>query len=187
MNQIIDFNDIDENGPQTYRGTYDVTAADLNRDEVVEGGKVEIEARAEKGDLSSEYIVDGSARFTADLECSRCLEPYPFAHTSPFHVRFRPFPKGSGGEGDEIEITDKGELDVEFYSDRTIPLRDLAVEQIQLSIPMKPLCAESCLGLCPKCGANRSREECRCDPSVVDDRWDALRGIRDQISKKNNV
>jgi uncharacterized metal-binding protein YceD (DUF177 family) len=186
MNQIIDFNDIDENGPQTYRGTYDVTPGDLDRDEVAEGGKVEIEARADKGDLSGEYIIDGSARYTADLECSRCLEPYPFAHSSHFHVRFRPFPDGSA-EDEEVEIIDKGELDVEFYSDRKIPLRDLAVEQIQLSIPMKPLCDESCLGLCPRCGANRSREECQCDLSITDERWDALKGIREQISKKNNV
>ena len=187
MSQIIDFNDIDENGPQAYRGTFDVSAEDLDRVEVEKGGKVEIEARAEKGNQPGEYLVEGNARFTADLACSRCLEPYPFANASQFHVRFRPFPGGPGGENEEIEITDAEELDVEFYSERAIPLRDLAVEQIQLSIPMKPLCDESCLGLCPKCGANRSREQCQCDTSVVDDRWGALKGIRDQISKKNNV
>ena len=178
MSQIIDFNDIDENGPRTYRGAFDVTAGDLDRDEVAEGGKVEIEANVEKGGPPGEYIVDGSARFTADLSCSRCLEPYPFANASQFHVRFRPFPGGSGGENDEVEIADEGELDVEFYRDRSVPLRDLAVEQVQLSIPMKPLCDESCLGLCPKCGANRSREKCQCDASMVDERWGAMKGIR---------
>lgn len=187
MNEIIDFNDIDENGPRTYHGTYDVATSDLDRHEVIEGGQVEIDARVDQGDLRGEYVVDGTARFTADLSCSRCVEPYPFANSSPFHVRFRPRPDGSGTEEEEIEISDKAELDVEFYSDRTIPLRDLAVEQIQLSIPMKPLCDESCLGLCPKCGAHRSREECQCDTSIVDERWDALKGIRDQISRKKNV
>jgi uncharacterized protein len=185
MNDVIVFDRIDKDGPQTYGGTFDLSPAELNRDEVEGLGSVEIEARAEKGNLPGEYVVDGSARFTADLLCSRCAEPYPFANDSTFHVRFRPRPEPSGEENEEIEIGDAEELDVEFYSERTIPLKDLALEQIQLSIPMKPLCEESCLGLCPVCGKNRSREACECENSVVDERWDALRGLREQLKKKD--
>lgn len=187
MNDIIHFDVIDKDGPQTYRGTYEVRAAEVARPEVADVGKIEIEARAEKGQLGGEYIVDGTARFTADLYCSRCLEPYPFANVSAFHVRFRPRPESSGEENEEIEITDEEELDVEFYSDRTVPLKDLALEQIQLSIPMKPLCEESCLGLCPTCGVNRSRESCDCEASMVDERWGSLRGLRDELAKKKDV
>ncbi|HJQ40529.1 MAG TPA: DUF177 domain-containing protein [Thermoanaerobaculia bacterium] len=186
MNDLIDFDVIDENGPQTYRGTYDVPAEELARDEVAVPGSVRLEATVSQGDADGEYLADGTSTFTADLNCSRCLEPYPFANTSTFHVRFRPRPEVTE-ENEEIEITDEDELDVEFYSERTIPLRDLALEQIQLSIPMKPLCDESCLGLCPQCGANRSRESCSCEASIVDERWDALKGIRDELSKKKNV
>ena len=186
MNPVISFDDIDEQGPQTYSGTFELTPKELDRDELAAIGPVTIEARADKGDLPAEYLIEGTSKFSADLNCSRCLEPYRFANSSEFHVRFRPRPQGSGEEEEEIEITGGEELDVEFYSEREIPLRDLAVEQIQLSIPMKPLCNESCLGLCPKCGANRSREGCDCDTSIVDDRWDALRGIRDELSKKNH-
>jgi uncharacterized protein len=187
MNDIIQFDVIDKDGPQTYRGAFDVRAEELDRPEFAEVGTIEIEARVEKGHLPGEYIADGSSRFTADLNCSRCLEPYPFANASTFHVRFRPRPESSGEENEEIEITDEEELDVEFYSDRTVPLRDLALEQIQLSIPMKPLCDESCLGLCPVCGVNRSRESCNCETSLVDDRWGALRGLRDELAKKKDV
>ena len=186
MNDLIDFDDIDENGPQTYRGTYDVSADEVARDEVAASGSARLEATVSQGDAEGEYVADGTSTFTADLSCSRCLEPYPFANTSTFHVRFRPRPEITE-ENEEIEITDAEELDVEFYSERTIPLRDLALEQIQLSIPMKPLCDESCLGLCPQCGANRSRESCSCEASIVDERWDALKGIRDELTKKKNV
>ena len=186
MNDLIDFDVIDEHGPQTYRGTYDVSAGELSRDEIVASGSAKIEATMSQGDASGEYVADGTSTFTADLNCSRCLEPYPFANTSTFHVRFRPRLEAPE-ENEEIEITNPEELDVEFYSKRTIPLRDLALEQIQLSIPMKPLCDESCLGLCPQCGANRSREGCLCEASIVDERWDALKGIRDELSKKKNV
>jgi uncharacterized protein len=184
MNPVISFDEIDEHGPQSYSGTFQVTPKELDRDELAGISPVTIEATADKGDAPDEYVIDGTSKFTADLNCSRCLEPYPFANSSAFHIRFRPRPAGSGEEEEEIEITGEEELDVEFYSEREIPLRDLAVEQVQLLIPMKPLCDESCLGLCAKCGANRSREGCTCETSMVDDRWDALRGIRDELSKK---
>lgn len=186
MNEFIDFNAIDEHGPQTYEARLAIDAAELDRFEVANVGEVSIRAKADKGDLENEYVADGTVSFTADLNCSRCAEPYPIANTSTFHVRFRPRPEASI-ENEEVEITDKEELDVEFYSARTIPLRDLALEQVQLSIPMKPLCDENCLGLCPTCGANRTREECTCNESLVDERWGALKGIRDELSKKKNV
>jgi len=186
MNDLIDFDVIDEHGPQTYRGTYDVSANELERVELESLGGAKIEVSVDTGDQPAEYVADGTSSFMADLVCSRCLEPYPFANTSTFHVRFRPRPEVSE-ENEEIEITDASELDVEFYPERTIPLRDLALEQIQLSIPMKPLCEESCLGLCPQCGANRSRESCSCEASIVDERWDALKGIREELTKKKNI
>ena len=186
MNDIIEFDVIDEHGPQTYRGTYDLSASELNREEVAASGQVKIEANVRKGDAEAEYVADGTSTFTADFNCSRCAEPFPFANTSTFHVRFRPRPQVTR-EGEEIEITDKEELDVEFYSERTIPLRDLALEQVQLSIPMKPLCEESCLGLCPQCGANLSREECSCRSEMSEARWGALKDIRDELARKKNV
>jgi uncharacterized protein len=182
----IEFDVIDEHGPQTYRGTYDIAASELNREELKGASSITIEAVVRKGDAEAEYVADGTSTFTADLECSRCVEAFPFANTSTFHVRFRPRPQVTR-EGEEIEITDKEELDVEFYSARTIPLRDLALEQVQLSIPMKPLCEEGCLGLCPQCGANLSREECSCQASMSDERWGALKDIRDALARKKDV
>jgi uncharacterized protein len=184
--EFIDFKTIDEHGPQSYQTTFDVAVDDLERDELASVGSATIQANVKKGDLAEEYVADGTVSFTADLNCSRCAEPYPIANTSTFHVRFRPRPEASE-ENEEVEITDKEELDVEFYSERAIPLRDLALEQIQLSLPMKPLCDEGCLGLCLTCGVNRTREGCSCETSVVDERWGALKDIREVLTKKKDV
>lgn len=186
MNEIINFDIVDEHGPQTYSGTFEVGVSELDRSELLSVGSVQITTEVREGDLEAEYVADGTVVFSADIECSRCAEPFPFANTSPFHVVFRPRPEASE-ENEEVEITAEEELDVEFYSERTIPLRDLALEQVQLSIPMKPLCDDSCLGLCPTCGANRSREKCSCNESIADDRWGALAGLREELSKKKNV
>ncbi len=186
MQETIDFDVIDESGPQTFRGTYDFAVSDLDRPELAAIGGVAIEVRVDVGGLDDEYVADGTVTYTTDLSCSRCVEPYPFANASAFHVRFRPRPVTSG-ENEEVEITDSEELDVEFYSERAIPLRDLALEQIQLTIPMKPLCDENCLGLCPTCGVNRVRESCACATSVTDERWGALKDIKAELAKKKDV
>jgi uncharacterized protein len=182
---FIDFDEIDKHGPQTAARTYDFTPQELSRDELAGVGPVSIEVTAKKGELAGEYLVDGTSRFTADFNCSRCLEPYPFANSSAFHLRFRPRLEVVQ-ENEEVEIASE-DLDVEFYTERSISLRDLAAEQVQLAIPMKPLCDENCLGLCPTCGANRNRERCQCETPVADDRWGALAGIREQLAKKKDV
>jgi len=182
---VIDFDDIDENGPRSYHAVFEIPPAELARDEIAGVGPATIDAHAEQGDRAGTYRVDGTVSFTADYQCARCLEPYPIANTSAFHLTFAPRPEASE-EDEEIEVG-PDELDVEFYSERSVPLKQLAAEQIQLSVPMKPLCDESCLGLCPQCGANRNREACSCQGSVVDERWGALQDIREQLAKKKNV
>ena len=52
MNDLIEFDVIDEHGPQTYRGTYDVSAEEIARVEVAESGSVQIEATVSKGDAA---------------------------------------------------------------------------------------------------------------------------------------
>ena len=183
---IIDFDAIDEHGPQQLRGSWELSAAEIDRDEVANAGTLSIETTVDLGDLAREYTATGMVSFTADLTCARCVEPYPFASNSSFHVTFRPRPEVTG-ENEEVEITDSEELDIEYYSERRILLKDLALEQVQLSIPMKPLCDEGCLGLCPTCGANRLREECSCETAISDGRWGALRDIRDELAKKKDV
>lgn len=182
---FIVLDDIDKNGPQSLSRTFQLTPQELERDEIAAVGPVAIELTAKKGDLPGEYLVEGTSKFTADLTCSRCLEPYPFANSSAFHLRFRPRLEVTQ-ENEEVEIASE-DLDVEFYLDRSISVRDLAAEQVQLAIPMKPLCEENCLGLCPDCGANRNRDRCQCESPVADDRLGALAGIREQLVKKKDV
>jgi len=179
----IVFDEIDKYGPQRYERTYQFTTEELGRFELVAIAPVALIANAKKGDLPAEYLAEGTTSFTADFLCSRCVEPFPFASSSEFHLRFRPRPDVSE-ENDEVEIS-PDELDTELYMERSILLRDLAAEQVQLSIPMKPLCTESCLGLCPKCGANQNGEGCACRESASEERWGALAGIRAELAKKN--
>ena len=181
---FIHFDDIDKDGPQQRAGVYDVPVDELGRGDVVALGPVSIDVTVRKGDAPGDYLAEGEVRFAADLTCARCVDPYPFANQSPFHLRFAPRPDGLTEETEEVELTSEDELDTEFYAERQIALRELAVEQVLLTIPMKPLCDERCLGLCPQCGKNRNREACQCETSVVDERWGALKDFRTELLKK---
>lgn len=45
-----------------------------------------------------------------------------------------------------------------------INLAPMVWEELVLAAPVKYLCREDCLGLCPKCGINRNRVACECGP-----------------------
>jgi uncharacterized protein len=184
MEPFLAFDEIDQHGPQEREATLDLTAEALARLEIVELGPVAIRARAEKGHLPGEYLVEGRVAFQADLQCSRCVDPYPFAMETDFTVRYRPRPAPSD-LAEEVEIGEE-ELDVEFYDERVVSLRDLAEAQIQLTLPMKPICDERCLGLCASCGQNLNSGSCSCSNVVRDGRWDALLGIREELNRKKN-
>jgi uncharacterized protein len=181
---FIYFDDIDKDGPQQRSRTYDIAVSELDGNDVEALGPVSIDVTVEKGNAPGDYLADGTVQFTADLTCARCVDPYPFANHSSFHLRFAPRPEGPAGETEEVELTSEDELDTEFYTERQIALRELATEQIQLTIPMKPLCDERCLGLCPQCGKNRNREDCQCDNSLADERWGALKDFKTELLKK---
>ncbi|MGA7615007.1 MAG: DUF177 domain-containing protein [Thermoanaerobaculia bacterium] len=182
MRKSIPFDDVDQLGPQHVAGKVDVTAEELDCEEVRRIGEVDVDVTVQKGDIPAEYLVEGSVRFDGELNCARCLGGMPFANDSGFAVRYRPRSSEEVQEEEEHEIHEE-ELDVEYYDERAVSIHDLAAEQIQLSIPMKPLCDENCRGLCPQCGADLNREKCECSTESTDARWDALREIREKLNE----
>ena len=182
MEPFIDFDRVDQYGPQSAQARLQLTPDEIDSENIDKVGEVEIEVRVSSAGGAGEYEAEGKVSYTADLRCARCLDPFPFANSTSFAVRFRPA-SPEAEEAQEVELAE-GELDVEFYESRQIPLRQIAAEQIGLSLPMKPLCEEGCRGLCSRCGSNLNRGECDCQDNLVDARWDALRGLRDELSKK---
>jgi len=118
------------------------------------------------------YRLIGRLETAVELECSRCLDPFTVVLDTPFDLRYLPAAENAG-KG-EIEVDDD-DLDAAFYRDERIDLGQLIREQIYLVLPMKPLCAEGCRGLCPECGTNRNTGACRCAPKPGDPRLAGLR------------
>jgi uncharacterized protein len=99
-------------------------------------------------------------------ECRRCGGPVEGTVVADVVERYAPV---GGKDRDEEAYPLAGdELDLE----------PLARDAVLLELPLAPLCAEDCLGLCPTCGANRNTDPCEC-ATPGDPRWSALDALRD--------
>jgi DUF177 domain-containing protein len=127
-----------------------------------------------------QFRLVGRVETTLELPCSRCLEPFTLPVEQTFDLRYQPHAQNAGEGEREIEEDD---LTTAFYEDDEIDLGQLMREQFYLSLPMKPLCADDCRGLCPVCGTNLNRGTCDCKRNWDDPRLGALKELRRKSSK----
>lgn len=81
----------------------------------------------------------------------------------------------------EVEL-EKDELGVLVVEGEHLDTEPLIAEQLLLEVPMKPLCAPECRGLCPRCGADRNLTPDCCSEPAGDERWEPLSALRDRLS-----
>ena len=121
------------------------------------------------------YRLRGDLGTALELACSRCLARFEIPVDVALDVLY--LPRGANtGEGD-FEISD-GDLSTAFYRDEELDLGYLIREQLQLAVPMKPLCRAACRGLCTVCGIDRNVDRCDCETVWHDPRLEALRVLR---------
>ena len=137
-------------------------------EEGVSPGEAEIKGSIEKG--SRGFLVSGEIRGSAALRCVRCLTSFPFEYFETFELELRPVDRAPREEETRLG---KNDLDVRFYDEPTLDLAELAAEQFELAMPMKPICDEACKGLCATCGTNLNEGRCDC-PEEKDERWAPL-------------
>jgi len=119
-----------------------------------------------------DVFVTGEVRATVAQTCGRCLEPSAVTATAAIDVRVVPRP----ATGDSVELA-PDDLDVDFYEKDEFDLGALIEAETAIALPMKPLCREGCLGLCPVCGGNRNVVACACPPRPTDPRLAVLKDL----------
>jgi len=121
-------------------------------------------------EIQLEGVTEGvlvTATVTAPLagECARCLEPF----SSSMSVRFQElFALAEGVAGPDGYVLDAGLLDLEPA------LRDALV----LELPLSPLCADDCQGLCPECGVRLADAPPGHGHEQRGPLWEALKDVR---------
>ena len=125
----------------------------------------------------TQFHLVGGLQTTLRLSCGRCLEPFPFPVDVTFDLLYLPHSENVGEGEAEVEDDD---MTTAYYRDEQIDLGQLLREQFYLVLPMKPLCRESCRGLCPECGTNLNTGTCSCVREWKDPRFDGLRSLIDR-------
>jgi uncharacterized protein len=139
-------------------------------------GDVALSGRVvKKGDR---YQLTGRLLATLELECSRCLELFRLPIDVEVDLSYvpEPEPQAVAAPSDEIELTDE-DLTTAYYKDDVLDLAHMVREQFYLAMPMRPLCRDTCRGLCSQCGTNLNGETCGCQTEWQDPRLDALRSL----------
>jgi uncharacterized protein len=121
------------------------------------------------------FRITGRATTRLIMECSRCVEEFEVPVDAHFELGY--VPEASEASADPEREISEDDLTTAFYRDGAVDVIDMLREQFQLALPMKPLCAETCRGLCPECGANLNRTECGCQPTWEDPRLAPLKGL----------
>ncbi|HUR99197.1 MAG TPA: DUF177 domain-containing protein [Pyrinomonadaceae bacterium] len=169
---IIDLTEID-NSPRPLDVSVPAAEIDLEDSDLRLTGDVRIKGEIFK--RSAQVDLTGTVSASAEVDCTRCLEPVPQDLTFEFAASFVAPEHFAADKEREVAADD---LDVDVLESDRIDLREVAREQILLNLPGQVFCKADCKGLCEKCGANRNLIDCKCGSNETDPRWAALKNLR---------
>jgi uncharacterized protein len=121
--------------------------------------------------------IAGNVTVPATFICSRCLASYEAQIGSNFTIFFRKGPLGQENDEEETELNDQ-DLVSATYSDDEIDLTHEIEEQVAMEVPFKPLCNETCKGLCPTCGIDLNQGDCSCGSDEINIKFSALKDFK---------
>ena len=154
--------------------TFEVEA--LDRPEVVALSAVKCDGQVQVADPG--YLLRARLRYEQSLLCDRCLGTVKEPVATSLELLL--LPPTALEEADEVELEEQ-DLSLLALEGEELDTEPLILEQVQLNLPMKPLCSPECQGLCPQCGANRNLGQCECREEETDPRWEQLAALRDRL------
>jgi uncharacterized protein len=120
--------------------------------------------------------IEGRLETRIRLTCSRCLEQFENPLVTNFVLTYAQeqpeTTKNSGGGGIELSAEEAGLV---TFTGTEIDLKEALQEQVVMAIPMRPLCAETCKGLCSRCGANLNDGDCGCRKNSLSTKFAVLK------------
>jgi len=125
------------------------------------------------------FEVQGAFQTRVRLTCSRCLKDFDTAFKSEFELTYTKelasITETSVEEEVELRVADIGLL---YFRGEEINLRDGIQEQVVLAFPQRFVCAETCRGLCTRCGADLNQGECGCKVVPTNNKFAALKDLK---------
>jgi uncharacterized protein len=100
---------------------------------------------------SDGILVRTEYRTALDAECARCLDPAVAVVRGAFEEEFLPTQDVRTGLPSRV-ADEEGRDQPRIDENHEIQLDDLLRQDILTGVPLQPLCAPDCPGLCPECG-----------------------------------
>lgn len=126
-----------------------------------------------KVSLTGEYVLaTGFVRGVLRYRCDRCLKDFEKPFRTCLEIQFK---KGPAPDEDDESSSGIDENDLVYFEGDVVDLGDEIRQMLELSLPMRSLCSEGCLGICGGCGADLNVEKCRCSGPPPDPRWGKLK------------
>jgi len=156
-------------------------------DEMTRAGECEflapLKIRLQVFQIHNMIEMEGQAETTIRLCCSRCLKEYETPLATRFALTYtQELPEIEGAYSEEgAELTDSVAGLIPFHGDE-IDLRKAIQEQVVIAFPMRPLCNETCKGLCPRFGADLNAGDCNCEKASRDTKFAVLNNLK--VEKK---
>lgn len=119
--------------------------------------------------IGEDFLTDLVVESEGSFVCDRCGKTFGRKIKGKVQTLFCYEKSFKTEEGDEVKLLQP--------SDRELDISRDVVDALLLSIPVKILCSENCLGLCPNCGTDLNIETCSCPRENDDSPWDVLKNI----------
>ncbi|MBI5099264.1 MAG: DUF177 domain-containing protein [Nitrospirae bacterium] len=126
-------------------------------------------------------LIEGTAKISVALKCGRCLKEALLPFDIAFKEEYIPAEDIRGEI--EQELSDR-DLDLGFYSNDELDIKEIVKEQVLLSVPMKPLCRDDCRGLCLVCGKDLNEGACNCRKEEIDPRLAPLAKFKEILKDR---
>lgn len=164
--------------PFDWDETQNVSQETLDRPELMDLGPVTWRGQVIYADPG--YFLRARLSYEQTLSCNRCLKPIVDPTESVVELMILVERRPEAGSEHALHEQDLGQLYVE---DEVVETDPILLEQLQLNIPMKPLCQEDCKGLCPVCGADLNAGSCSCEEPQADPRWATLAALKSRLEE----
>lgn len=162
--------------PFNWDETQSVSPETLERPELLDLGPVNWRGQVVFADPG--YFLRARLSYEQTLSCNRCLKPIVERAESDVELMIQVERSPETGSEHALHEQDLGIL---YIEDERLSTDPILIEQLQLNIPMKPLCRDDCQGLCPACGADLNAGACSCEEPLADPRWAALASLKDRF------
>ncbi|MBL7716177.1 MAG: DUF177 domain-containing protein [Bdellovibrionales bacterium] len=151
-------------------------------------------------------VLDGKIKTELTLICSRCANPFSHPIKAPLAALYTRDPAMAGiahlkedsesgrvkpvGQNhgvarhahdyhDEEKLNASShQLEIAYLDQDFMDLTQTLSEQVQLEIPLAPLCKEDCKGMCANCGADLNTGRCACAKIAKNSPFSALKNLK---------